>query len=284
MIRHEIINEKLKDHRNKANQSLLLRQIQRERGPTFYLMDHQVGQSTSSSLGQTLATATLSAVPTLTYEEMNSNIETYQGRLYQCFPNMGREKRWVAEPRDRDEVPFCYTYHHSYSPSTVGCRDIAKHPNNQRRNSHRQRDESYRQGWQLRNHVARLPNESCCSPKRSQRMLADNGSSINVIFWSIFDKMEVDHELIPMTSSLYGIIGNIIFPRENHSSNRDGDDTKHGSPFYGIVCYRILLYLPRSTQEADVKRNMVHPIHPPSVREFSNGARYRYSQEGSKMC
>lgn len=93
MIRHEIINEKLKDHRNKANQSLLLRQIQRERGPTFYLMDHQVGQSTSSNLGQTLATATLSAVPTLTYEEMNSNIETYQGRLYQCFPNMGREKR-----------------------------------------------------------------------------------------------------------------------------------------------------------------------------------------------
>lgn len=51
--------------------------MQRRRGHTSHLMDHQFGQSTSFNPGQALTVATLSIVHALTYEEVNPNIEAY---------------------------------------------------------------------------------------------------------------------------------------------------------------------------------------------------------------
>jgi ribonuclease HI len=44
-------------------------------------------------------------------------------------------------------------------------------------------------------------------------MLVDNGSSVNIIFGATFDKMEVDHELSPINSPLFGFTGDSIVPR-----------------------------------------------------------------------
>lgn len=46
-----------------------------------------------------------------------------------------------------------------------------------------------------------------------KKMLVDNGSLVNIIYGATFDKIEVDHELTPVTSPLYGFIGDNIIPR-----------------------------------------------------------------------
>lgn len=46
-----------------------------------------------------------------------------------------------------------------------------------------------------------------------KRMLVDNGSSVNILFGSTFEKMAVDDELNPMTSPLYGFTGDSIIPK-----------------------------------------------------------------------
>lgn len=45
------------------------------------------------------------------------------------------------------------------------------------------------------------------------RMLVNNGSSINILFGTTYDKMLTSHKFTPMTTSLYGFTGDII-PRE----------------------------------------------------------------------
>lgn len=47
-----------------------------------------------------------------------------------------------------------------------------------------------------------------------KHMLIDNGSLINILFSSTYDKMLVDHNLTPMNKSLYGFTGKNIIPRE----------------------------------------------------------------------
>ncbi|XP_022856262.1 uncharacterized protein LOC111377400 [Olea europaea var. sylvestris] len=44
-------------------------------------------------------------------------------------------------------------------------------------------------------------------------MLLDNGSSVNILFGSTFDKMILDHKLTPTTTPLYGFTGDSITPR-----------------------------------------------------------------------
>ena len=46
-----------------------------------------------------------------------------------------------------------------------------------------------------------------------KRMLVDNGSSVNILFGSTFDKMQIEHGLIPMTDPLFGFTGDSIIPR-----------------------------------------------------------------------
>lgn len=46
-----------------------------------------------------------------------------------------------------------------------------------------------------------------------KRMLVNNGSSVNILFGTTFDKMKVDHELTPVSSPLYGFTGDGIVPR-----------------------------------------------------------------------
>lgn len=46
-----------------------------------------------------------------------------------------------------------------------------------------------------------------------EKMLVDNGSSINIIYRATFDKMEVDHELTPITSPLYEFTSDNIISR-----------------------------------------------------------------------
>lgn len=45
-----------------------------------------------------------------------------------------------------------------------------------------------------------------------KRMLVDNERSINILYGVTFDKKEVDHELILMNSSMYGLTANSIIP------------------------------------------------------------------------
>lgn len=46
-----------------------------------------------------------------------------------------------------------------------------------------------------------------------EQILEDNGSSVNIIFRYAFDKMDVDHELTPVNTPLYGFIGDNIISR-----------------------------------------------------------------------
>lgn len=46
-----------------------------------------------------------------------------------------------------------------------------------------------------------------------KRMLVDNRRLVNILFGTTFEKMSVDHKLTPITSSLYGFIGEIIILR-----------------------------------------------------------------------
>lgn len=121
MIRREIINKELNYHRSRANRGLPALQMQRMRGPTSHPIDHQARQSTLLNLGQKLVVATLNIVPILAYEEVNPNAEVYQRRTYQQLVSVERGRGRSARPRNRDEVPPYYTYHHSYSHNTIGC-------------------------------------------------------------------------------------------------------------------------------------------------------------------
>lgn len=44
-------------------------------------------------------------------------------------------------------------------------------------------------------------------------MLIDNGSSVNILFGATYDKMQITHDLIPMTTSLYSFTRESIVPR-----------------------------------------------------------------------
>ncbi|CAI9766996.1 unnamed protein product [Fraxinus pennsylvanica] len=46
-----------------------------------------------------------------------------------------------------------------------------------------------------------------------RRILVDNGSSVNILFGTTFNKMMVDHELTPMTAPLYSFTSDNIVPR-----------------------------------------------------------------------
>lgn len=45
-----------------------------------------------------------------------------------------------------------------------------------------------------------------------KQTLVDNDYSINIIFGTTFDKMIVGHELTPITTHFYGLIGDSIIP------------------------------------------------------------------------
>lgn len=46
-----------------------------------------------------------------------------------------------------------------------------------------------------------------------KRMLVDNGSSVNILFPSTFDKMILNHELTPTITHLYRFTKDSIIPR-----------------------------------------------------------------------
>ncbi|XP_022852054.1 uncharacterized protein LOC111373709 [Olea europaea var. sylvestris] len=48
---------------------------------------------------------------------------------------------------------------------------------------------------------------------RLKRMLVNNGSSVNILFGSTFDKMQFEYGLIPMTDPLFGFTGDNIIPQ-----------------------------------------------------------------------
>lgn len=131
MIRQEILNEELKDHRNRASRGLPPPQMQRGKGPTSHLMDHQA----PLNHGQELAAATLNAVPTLAYEEVNPGAEMHQRQPYQRPPQKGQGRGRGAEPRDRDEAPNYCSYHQSHGHRTENCWDVARHSRNQNQTS-----------------------------------------------------------------------------------------------------------------------------------------------------
>lgn len=69
-------------------------------------------------------------------------------------------------------------------------------------------------------------------------MLVDNGSLVNIIFLAIFNVMEVDHVLMPMSSSLYGFTGDSIIPRgKNNFCRRDGNVPIDYSSFHGCFFF-----------------------------------------------
>lgn len=56
--------------------------------------------------------------------------------------------------------------------------------------------------------------------------------------------MKVEHELTPITFLLYRFKGDSIVLRGKITSNRDGEDTIHGSTFYEIFGGRKSLCFP----------------------------------------
>lgn len=63
-------------------------------------------------------------------------------------------------------------------------------------------------------HLRCLRNKGHCSPKWPQKDVSGQEKFNQHIFGATFDKMEVDHELTPTNSPLYGFIGNRIIPRK----------------------------------------------------------------------
>lgn len=114
MMRSEIVNEKLIDHRNRTSMGLPQPQMQR-RGPVSHLVGQQwtqAGHTIAPTSGQALATFTLNVVPSLAYEEVGPDIHRQ--------PNMPRERGRGRRERELRDMPYC-TYHRTYGHSTKNC-------------------------------------------------------------------------------------------------------------------------------------------------------------------
>ncbi|XP_022880635.1 uncharacterized protein LOC111397904 [Olea europaea var. sylvestris] len=125
MMRREIINGELIEHRNRASRGLPAPQIQRARGPTYHLMDYQMNQAGNESSGQALATTTLNAVPTLAYEDINKSLTPSRWELRKD-PAGGEAEAcvWDLEIGQIQTPRYCI-YHRSYGHNTVNCQDYA---------------------------------------------------------------------------------------------------------------------------------------------------------------
>lgn len=67
-----------------------------------------------------------------------------------------------------------------------------------------------------------------------KRMLVDNGSSVNILFGTTFDKMVLDHELTSITTLLYGFTGDGITPGRRVTLVVDGRATPNYFELHGI--------------------------------------------------
>lgn len=126
MMRREIINEELIEHRNRASRGLPPPQRQRGRGPTSHLMGYQMNQVGHENSGQALVATTLNAVLTLAYEDVNPTTDPHQMKAQQG-PRRGRGRGRGLGPRNRSNPnPPGYCVHHrSYGHDTSDCRDYA---------------------------------------------------------------------------------------------------------------------------------------------------------------
>ncbi|XP_022857368.1 uncharacterized protein LOC111378408 [Olea europaea var. sylvestris] len=123
MMRVEIVSREMIDHRNRAAQGLPPPQRQVGRGPTTHLVTQQwtqVGHTVAPTSGQALASATLNAVPVLTYENAPGEAGP-SGRA----DSKKKKKKWSNRPLER--AMFC-TFHQLYGHDTSECRDANRRP------------------------------------------------------------------------------------------------------------------------------------------------------------
>ncbi|KAL2542799.1 Uncharacterized protein Adt_03777 [Abeliophyllum distichum] len=91
------------------------------------------------------------------------------------------------------------------------------------------------------------------------RMLVDNRSSVNVIFLSTYEQMNIDVPLKPSTEPLYGFTGDCITPKERRTS---------GYPhFHGFLSGRQKISLPRSLRPTRLERALGCDIYSPPLHE-----------------
>lgn len=68
------------------------------------------------------------------------------------------------------------------------------------------------------------------------------GSSINIIFGTTFDKIDVDYDPTSMDPLLFNFIVDNIIPREKMTlAVENGNDTSNYSLFYGVFGGKIAL-------------------------------------------
>ncbi|KAL2466178.1 Ribonuclease H [Abeliophyllum distichum] len=109
------------------------------------------------------------------------------------------------------------------------------------------------------------------------RMLVDNGSSVNVIFTSTYEQMNIDVPLEPSTEPLYGFTGDCVTPKGIiRLGCHDGRRTL-GCPYlHGISSGGQEIRLSRSLRPTRPKRTLGCNFHPPSLHEISHRRGNRY--------
>lgn len=180
MMKVEIVNEEMIDHRNRAAQWLPPPQRQIGRGPTSQIVSQQwtqAGHIVAPTSGQALATATLNAVPTLAYENAGpgaSNPARNTGR-----PSTSRNRGRGGRPRDRppEARPYC-TIHRHYGHDTRDCAGLGRPASNPRNNrehnyeSNNPRRSPLRRG-ETRRHSPSHRNDDRERPRNGQRPRRD---------------------------------------------------------------------------------------------------------------
>lgn len=96
------------------------------------------------------------------------------------------------------------------------------------------------------------------------RMLVDNGSSVNILFGVTYGKMQISHGLIPMTAPLYGFTRDGIVPSERITLAVDMG-TAYNPPSYGVSCRRSCICVSRGAGATRTERALGSHLHLLSV-------------------
>lgn len=125
MMRAEIVDEEMFDHRNRAVQELSLPQRQVGRGLALYLITKQwtqAGHTVAPTSRQELASATLNIVLVLAYENVTTEVGPSGGT------SSNRHKKKKRSNRPLEGTKF-YTFHQLYGHDTSECRDAPRSSN-----------------------------------------------------------------------------------------------------------------------------------------------------------
>ncbi|XP_022861271.1 uncharacterized protein LOC111381691 [Olea europaea var. sylvestris] len=213
MMRIEIVSEEMIDHQNHAAQGLPPPQRQVGRGPAAHLVTQQwtqAGHTIAPTSGQALASATLNVVPVLAYENATSEVGP-SGRNDKTFLDVQTEATHIPPGGMNilaDQSPQIGeiegTENSHLGEENQGTKES---PVNESQKANRMAPVTFSQEDAQgvhHPHCDALVVRAVVARNGLKRMLVDNGSSVNILFGSTFDKIQIKHGLIPMTDPLFG--------------------------------------------------------------------------------